>query len=165
MLAVLIASSSFASPASSNTCGGKPFGYPATTNCCVPDGAKFDDHRTGAWPTGTTYDYNKQRCDPVCGIMASQDPCTKGNTCGGQQYGAANHTDCCVPGANGTYTLEQSGTWPTGKAFDYTHLKCDPGCGVLESATQRCCSGVVSLARRDASTSANPTSRACPRGS
>jgi len=141
-LAMADAGASVESPrVAGNTCGGKPFGYPASTNCCVPGTGKFSDHRTGDWPTGIAYDYTKDRCDPVCGIIDAQTPCTKGNTCGGKEYGVATHTNCCVPLTGGKWAMEQSGGWPNGTAFDYNSLTCDPGCGVLQSSSERCCSG------------------------
>ena len=75
MLALVIAMTSAAEAAAlaiENSCGGVIFGYQTNTNCCVPDGVQFKDERTGKWPSGSTYDYTSQRCDPICGIVGQQ---------------------------------------------------------------------------------------------
>jgi len=72
--------------------------------------------------------------------IAVHDPCTKDRLCGGAPYGEPNTTNCCVPAANGTWLVEQSGIWANGTVFDYDKMDCDPSCGLIPES-QRCCSG------------------------
>jgi hypothetical protein len=134
---------------STGTCGGNPFGYPATTNCCVhqASGAWVSENK-GTWAHGEVYDYNAERCDAVCGVIAAHLPCSKDDVCGGKPYGAANSTKCCNPTTNvtthvTTWADEQHGEFPNGTAYNSDEKRCDAQCGVLDSHTQQCCAGKI----------------------